>query len=102
MADEELKPCPFCGGDGEKFTVFVHGSNVDTIGCRGCGVWFYTIYGWNRRPEGSVDVNLQPNNIASTKSCAYHEAYSPCVWGGAVGCPPNACQFTPRKTSCGG
>lgn len=33
----ELKPCPFCGGEGKKEGTIINGKNIVTIVCRECG-----------------------------------------------------------------
>lgn len=61
---EELKPCPFCGGEAKMHAAFAHGvaSRVGVyVECGSCGAWSKTQWGdgaqgkaadaWNRRAE---------------------------------------------------
>lgn len=61
---EELKPCPFCGGEAKMHAAFAHGvaSRVGAyVECGSCGAWSKTHWGdgaqektaeaWNRRAE---------------------------------------------------
>jgi Lar family restriction alleviation protein len=53
--EEELKPCPFCGGRAEFYKTLVEGSTAGWVQCTNCGVNFLTkerdeaIAAWNRR-----------------------------------------------------
>jgi Lar family restriction alleviation protein len=53
--EEELLPCPFCGGRAEFNKTFVEGSTDGWVQCTYCGVHFITkerdevIAAWNRR-----------------------------------------------------
>lgn len=59
---EELKPCPFCGGEAEEWEVSTYSidSSYDMFGCRSCGIGFDTgkdaenVKLWNTRPEADT------------------------------------------------
>jgi Lar family restriction alleviation protein len=65
---EELKPCPFCGGEAKRFTIGndePNNAGGDCIGCGQCGASSHVEFGrkenlvscWNTRPESeSVTV----------------------------------------------
>lgn len=68
---EELKPCPFCGGDAY-FSKAVNGSRRNAVGCPICDIWFETkrndyrldstmerdiVVAWNlRQPPSEISV----------------------------------------------
>ena len=55
---EELKPCPFCGGEAVKNSCAVAEckSCRSPVGCRACSIWKDSIDEWNTRVDD--DENL--------------------------------------------
>lgn len=59
LRSDELLPCPFCGGEAEKFTFTSEGSSKECVRCKECGIstgWFFGTGNdknlakvWNRR-----------------------------------------------------
>lgn len=68
---EQLKPCPFCGGEATEWSVETYSldSSYDMFGCRSCGIGFDTgkdaenVKLWNARPE-ATQVRVKPLAIA--------------------------------------
>lgn len=62
----ELKPCPFCGGEAK--TVNADGSKPFATGCGSCSIWFYGFTKeeadakWNTRADGWHPASEPPNN----------------------------------------
>ncbi len=74
---EELKSCPFCGGEAD----YKQGINVSSVTCHACGFHFYrgtiespetATEAWNRRAESEELVRLRKDN---EEYCAESEEY---------------------------
>ena len=77
---EALEPCPFCGGEAERFTINEEGDNFggDVICCKRCGASSHVEFGrkenlvscWNRRAalsrsDDGAGVSLTASQIAA-------------------------------------
>lgn len=74
MSNDELLPCPFCGGEGLEVVTGKAGQNRYKIVCSGCGVkTFETVASplhrnaWNRRYERTCVVELIPDECGWTE-----------------------------------
>lgn len=66
---EQLKPCPFCGGEAERFTIEEAGPDFggDVICCQSCGASSHVEFGfkenledaWNHRTNSPRAVSLE-------------------------------------------
>jgi len=80
--DKELKPCPFCGGEGETHKQsFSLGRVLWGVMCNGdCGVWFdcrqetpeAAIFAWNTRADQSPPL---PDDVGESSSKGVIQAY---------------------------
>jgi hypothetical protein len=66
--NNELKPCPFCGGKAEtsnKYSTHTYdqgptgraetcGNWITSYGCKACGIEKYSVAAWNRRADEQV------------------------------------------------
>ena len=70
LRSDDLLPCPFCGGEAEKFTFTSEGISKECVRCKECGMstgWFFGTGNdkklakvWNRRIEnGSGSEHLR-------------------------------------------
>ena len=81
---EELKPCPFCGGNAEA----VH--EIDdlwaTVECTGCGASVDGIAAWNARAERTCR-NASLDNSQFYCSMCECTVVMPLLWGDLKYCP---------------
>ena len=63
---EKLKPCPFCGGEAQRFSLGIGTAERVRIDCRGCHLklseWFspedVAVAAWNRRAPDPIRERL--------------------------------------------